>query len=672
MGTSPTSIPTSISTSVSNSTGDRTDIRTDIRQNLEVPADSSHSLRNRGVTQGQRTNLPGVGTSPTSISTSVSTNTGDRTDIRTDIQAYIDRNSEVPADPRRSLRSRGVAQDQKTVFPSVGTSPTPTGRPGTDLSHRPSGSTSGTPSHRPVVSTTVGAPGPEGEVKERSVASNPSSVASTQVRRMPSAILEQLEDVASSRKFWTKMRNSGLTQTGQPEVLLRTPEEKTVFSEEVPAGGRKSNRTKQPIKALTYGRGFIPSGLAGTVTLPEKPSSVLPPKTLGEAKKSLWWEGYRLAIEEEISNLEKLGCWERVNIRSIPRGTNILLSKFVFDDKRGPDGKLLKFKARMVAMGFTQVAGVDYNETFASVMVTKSFRTLLVIWNLDPNLSMEHWDIKQAFINAPLDEIIYVRPVSGFERESGEILKLKKALYGTKQAAHAWQKFLTRILRKLGGIPHPKDDCVFIFREGETSWLFLSTHVDDIFVLFNQEGLKIRDSILIALNEEVTVENRGELSWALNTKVERDSVRGILKISQEEYVNELIRTEHFDDIGLEDTPTFDKGSDSHMSADDLPKTDAEKEEVAKFPFQSIIGKFWWLALVSRPDIVYAVHRCACWQNRPSQKLKRWVLRIVRYLKKTKTLGLVFERRKFDIQTKPCGQIERICSFHPQDPGSNPK
>ena len=187
----------------------------------------------------------------------------------------------------------------------------------------------------------------------------------------------------------------------------------------------------------------------------DKPIHIPPPKTLGEAKKSAWWEGYRGAIDDELQNLEKLGCWEVVPLRSIPRGTNILRSKLVFDDKRGSDGKLQKFKARMVAMGFSQIEGVDYNDTFASVMTTKSFRTLLVLWNLDKNLCMEHWDIKQAFINAPLDETIYVHPVPGFGPE-GCVYKLIKALYGTKQAAHAWQKFLKENLLDLGGVVHLK------------------------------------------------------------------------------------------------------------------------------------------------------------------------------------------------------------------------
>ena len=84
----------------------------------------------------------------------------------------------------------------------------------------------------------------------------------------------------------------------------------------------------------------------------------------------------------------------------------------------------------------------------------------------------------------------------------------------------------------------------------------------------------------------------------------------------------------------------------HITETDLPKTDEEKKTLDKFPFRSFIGKLWWLALVSRPDIVHAVHRCACEQNAPSEKLKRWVLRIVKYLKHTKDLGLVFQRKNF--------------------------
>ena len=123
---------------------------------------------------------------------------------------------------------------------------------------------------------------------------------------------------------------------------------------------------------------------------------------LSAKRESVCGGGVSRAIEED--SLEKNNTWEFVDIKSLPRNTNILRSKFVFDIKRGAGGEFLKFKARMVAMGFTQVEGVDYEDTFASVMTTKSFRILLAIWNFDKNLSFEHWDVKTAFVNAPLQK----------------------------------------------------------------------------------------------------------------------------------------------------------------------------------------------------------------------------------------------------------------------------
>jgi hypothetical protein len=96
-------------------------------------------------------------------------------------------------------------------------------------------------------------------------------------------------------------------------------------------------------------------------------------------------------------------------------------------------------------MGTTQVYGVDFFDTYASTINAKSLRILLSVWNNNPHTEMEHWDIKNAFVNAPIAEDIYVYQVRGFERDGtqGRVLKLKKALYGTKQAANAWQKHLS-------------------------------------------------------------------------------------------------------------------------------------------------------------------------------------------------------------------------------------
>ena len=233
------------------------------------------------------------------------------------------------------------------------------------------------------------------------------------------------------------------------------------------------------------------------------------PRTMGEAKKSPFWEGFHRAIYTELETLERNKTWEFVDIRSLPKGTNILRSKMVFDLKYGPSGEFLKFKARMVAMGFTQVEGVDYFETFAGVVSPKSLRVLLSIWNCFPEFSFEHWDVKSAFTNAPIEETVYVHQVPGFEKEgtAGKVLLLRKALYGTKQAARAWKLFLSKIFLELGARVHLKDECVYIFREG-SAFLIIGTHVDDIFSLFNEEGRVLRDRVMRSLRAR----------WRLMTK----------------------------------------------------------------------------------------------------------------------------------------------------------
>ena len=187
------------------------------------------------------------------------------------------------------------------------------------------------------------------------------------------------------------------------------------------------------------------------------------PKTIGEARKSKYWLGFRKAIDSEMRQLEKNNTWEYVDRGKVPRGCNILRSKLVFDIKRGSKGEFVKYKARFVACGYN----LDYFDTYASVMNGKSFRILLALYNSSEEYSMQHWDVKQAFVNAPIEETVYVHQIKGCEKEGEErsVLRLKKALYGTKQAAAAWQKHLAQILVSEGGRRNLKDECVFIFNE---------------------------------------------------------------------------------------------------------------------------------------------------------------------------------------------------------------
>jgi hypothetical protein len=255
---------------------------------------------------------------------------------------------------------------------------------------------------------------------------------------------------------------------------------------------------------------------------------------------------------------------------------------------------------------------------------------------------MQHWDIKQAFVNAPLDEEVYVRQVKGFERPGsvGKVLKLRKALYGTRQAAHAWQKFLSGILVSVGGRRNLKDECVYIFSEGKGVCI-IGTHVDDIFPLYNREGEHIRDRIFKKLQESMEIDNRGEISYALDTCIERDREAGTLRISQEKYIGGLIKEFNLQDVAGKDTPA----PTTEITESDLPTTKEEIEKAAQLPIRSAIGKLWWAALISRPDIICSLHKCAAWQNKPSQALWRHLVWIIRYLKQTPTYAITYQRER---------------------------
>jgi hypothetical protein len=114
----------------------------------------------------------------------------------------------------------------------------------------------------------------------------------------------------------------------------------------------------------------------------EKPISIPPPQTIREAVLSPWWPQYKEAMKVEYDGAVQNGTWTLIPRSDMPPGSNLIRGKWVFDDKRDEKGKILKFKARFVAMGFTQKQGVDFDETFAAVVVMKTFRIMLVTkWN---------------------------------------------------------------------------------------------------------------------------------------------------------------------------------------------------------------------------------------------------------------------------------------------------
>src|SRR6266850_2420191 len=201
------------------------------------------------------------------------------------------------------------------------------------------------------------------------------------------------------------------------------------------------------------------------------------PKMIQEAKSCSDWPLWKAAMDKELATLEKARTWDTV---TCPKGKNIVGSKWVFRIKRNTDGSVDKYKARLVARGFTQIFGVDYYNTFSPIAKLASFRSVLAL------AAWFDWDIKSfdfngAYLNGELDEDeeIYMQAPSEYEGQGEHSIKrLKKLLYGLKQARQKWYDALSCALVDLGFHTSQADPGVFYMQYGEHI-LILIIHIDN-------------------------------------------------------------------------------------------------------------------------------------------------------------------------------------------------
>ncbi|CAI7857372.1 unnamed protein product [Closterium sp. NIES-53] len=218
------------------------------------------------------------------------------------------------------------------------------------------------------------------------------------------------------------------------------------------------------------------------------------PATLKEALESSDAEEWKKAMESELKSIEENGTWELVEL---PEGRKAITSKWLFKIKSDADGKIERYKSRLVAKGYQQKEKVDYKELFAPVVKPTTLRTLLA------GAAVKGWVVKQmdvttAFLNGVLEEEIIMAQPEGFDDGSGRVLRLKKALYGLKQAPRQWYLKLRGVLEEIGFTPSTADHSLFMLGEGEQR-SFMVVYVDDILIfspssdLVKEVMLKLQD-----------------------------------------------------------------------------------------------------------------------------------------------------------------------------------
>jgi Reverse transcriptase (RNA-dependent DNA polymerase) len=161
-----------------------------------------------------------------------------------------------------------------------------------------------------------------------------------------------------------------------------------------------------------------------------------------------------------------------------PAGARVFPSKFVLKVKRTSDGTVERYKARLVLLGHLQRKNIDYFETYAPVADFTAVRIALVVASFT-NMSMHHLDVKCAFLNGELEEEIYMRLPDTYAPSDGSVCKLRRSIYGLRQAPRAWHAKLAADLATLGYKPFQHAESIF-WRDKNDVKVFLLIYVDDI------------------------------------------------------------------------------------------------------------------------------------------------------------------------------------------------
>lgn len=368
------------------------------------------------------------------------------------------------------------------------------------------------------------------------------------------------------------------------------------------------------------------------------------PRGYNQCLKSPESQYWREAVAKEYNGLISIGTFEFVPRSSLKAGTNVMRCHLVFDVKRQSDGSIEKFKARLVADGNTQQYGVDFDRVFSTVAKLSTLRLLLALAaSNDYNLSSI--DIRQAYLQATLSEELYMEVPPGLDNVDKDgnalVMRLRRSLYGLKQAGREWHTLLASTLREWGFVQSKIDVCMFTYSRGDSK-IWVVVWVDDCVIADNDATL--REEFVSWLGTRFPVEDKSELNWILHVKVSRDRGRRTISLSQELYVRDLLGRYDYLHGGL--TRRFDSPCDSNLKlcAEQSPAIDsAEYVHMAKHrsDYMSLVGAFLWLANVSRPELAYIAGQLARFVSNPGMTHYRAALRVLVYLRGNPAKDLVY-------------------------------
>jgi len=325
----------------------------------------------------------------------------------------------------------------------------------------------------------------------------------------------------------------------------------------------------------------------------------------------------------------------------LPPGRKGIGTKWVFKKKKNG-----VYRARLVAKGYNQVAGVDFQYNFAPVTSEVTLRILLIMWVVD-NLFAEVADVQTAFLHGDLEEELFITLPPGYkeylaeqnETMDGKYLKLEKSTYGLVQAARSWWKKFTKVLKADLGFDQYENDSCLLKRQTNKGRVYLIIYVDDCFVVGDQAAVK---EALDEIEMHFAITRSEKIEDFIGCRIERDDDH--IFISQPDLINKM--TKKFDDkISNMKDYTTPASAGTHIVR---CETDEEKlSEDEQMEFRSGVGSLLYLLKHSRPELSNCVRELSKVMDAANTAHQKSLYRAIKYVQQTKDRRLVLCPKKED-------------------------
>jgi hypothetical protein len=319
-------------------------------------------------------------------------------------------------------------------------------------------------------------------------------------------------------------------------------------------------------------------------------------------------------------------------ISFVPRSPsfNIIPSRWVFKIKRDVNGNVLKYKARLVAKGYAQLYGFDYTDTFAPTLHTQSLRLLFILSLTSPNHLIDQLDVKSAFLNAPLNEDVYMEIPDGMTGPPGHCVKLLRALYGIKQAPNAWNTDIDSTLRSFNFSSCEKEPCLYFLVVTHTHRILIGLFVDDLVVVYHKSITNQWLTIKHKLLNKYSTSDLGRAQHVLGMRVIQHS--SSLSLDQHTYINDKLKQFNMQECKHSSTPS---SLESLTHIHDQPSLDNATQ------YRQIVGSLMYASIITRPDITYSTNILTRFMQQPQSHHLTAAKRVFRYLSSTSNLGLLY-------------------------------